>query len=186
MKVIVLALSSLAIVGCHPSVSSQSQQSSASSAGGAEARAEQTSVASADQACCSRCPLALPGVQLKYAQATGGGSMLFTGPDASLEELRERVRELAAIHNREGSRLAMITMPHQASAEVVDNGAQLMLTTPVNNDVPTLQEEVEKEVQWMQGGHCLGAGALQCECKQDAERPLSSSASSEATPPAQR
>lgn len=184
---VVVALLSLAILSCHPSASRESaESSSARSASGDEARPEQTSVASADQACCSSCPLALPGVQLKYAQATGGGSMMFTGPEASLEELRERVRELAAIHNSHSSRLAMITMPHQTSAEVVDNGAQLLLTTPVNNDVPTLQEEVEKEVQWMQGGHCLGAGALECECKQDAERPLSSAASSEATPPVQR
>ena len=180
---VVIALSSLVMLACHPTASSEPQPSHAS---GDEAHTAQAPVASADQACCSRCPLALPGVQLKYAQATGGGSLLFTGPDASIDELRERVRELAAIHNREGSRLAMITMPHQASAEVLDNGAQLLLTTQVNNDVPALQEEVEKEVQWMQGGHCLGAGALECECKQDAERPLSSSASSEANPPVQR
>jgi hypothetical protein len=179
---VVAALSSLVILGCHPSASSESQQSRAAS--GDETRTTQAPVAAADQACCSRCPLALPGVQLKYAQATGGGSLLFTGPEAGLEELRERVRELAAIHNREGSRLAMITMPHQASAEALDNGAQLLLTTPVNNDVPALQQEIEKEVQWMQGGHCLGAGALECECRQDVDRPLSSSASSEATPPA--
>jgi hypothetical protein len=124
-------------------------------------------------------------VELKFAQTTGGGSMLFTAPDTELGELRDRVRELAAYHNREQGRLAMVTMPHQAEAVALDNGAQLVLTTQINNDVQVLQQEVENEVQWMQGGHCPGAGELECHCQAAPEKPLSSAASSEGTPPPQ-
>jgi hypothetical protein len=74
--------------------------------------------------------------------------MLFSAPDAELEELRSRVRDLAAYHNREDSRLAMVTMPHQAEAVENDGGAQLKLTTAINNNVQTLQQEIENEVQW--------------------------------------
>jgi hypothetical protein len=112
--------------------------------------------------------------------------MLFTAPDEELAELRDRVRELAAYHNREQGRLAMVTMPHQAEAVVLDNGAQLVLTTRINNDVQTLQQEVENEVQWMQGGHCPGAGELECHCQATPEKPLSSAASSEGAPPPQQ
>jgi hypothetical protein len=171
----------LASVGCHANANTESAANDPQAASGNERVAQD--VAQGDAACCSRCPLALPGTSLKFAQATGGGSMVFTAPDTELAELRERVRELAAYHSRENSRLAMMTLPHQAEAVEIDGGAQLLLTTRVNNDIPTLQQEIEKEVQWMQGGRCPSGDQPACQCQLGDQTPLSSAEGSETTPP---
>lgn len=166
----------IGFVGCAHRESSEARTQASSTAGAERGR---TVAEAQSPACCSECPLALRDVDLKFAPATGGGAMMFTAPNSELEELRERVRKLAAYHNGD-QRLAMMTLPHQAEAVDIEGGAQLTLTTQVGNDVPQLQTEVEQQLQWMSGGRCpANAEANGCVCQLGWEPPLASSPESE-------
>lgn len=135
----------------------------------------QPALASAEQpACCVRCPLALPGVRLSYAESTGGGSLVFDAPAAELAELRARVAELASYHNSDHQKLAMMTLPHEARSVETDSGARLEITTSAGNDLPALQREIENEVQWLQAGNCQLDGQP-CNCGMGSATPLSGS-----------
>src|SRR4051812_30850320 len=102
-----------------------------------EATTEGAVASGAEQAsCCTRCPLALPGTKLSYAESSGGGSMLFSAPESELEELRARVKEMADFHNRQPQKLAMMTMAHDTRSVVTDDGARLEFTTLAGNDLP--------------------------------------------------
>jgi hypothetical protein len=171
-----LLVGCVSLGGCAKRESSASQTSASSTAG-----AERHAVAEAQQpSCCTDCPLALRDVDLKFAPVTGGGSIMFTAPDSELEELRQRVRRLAAYHNEDQRRLAMMTLPHQAEVADIEGGAQLTLTTQVGNDVPQLQTEVEQQLQWMSGGRCpASADTNGCVCQLGWDPPLASSPESE-------
>ena len=109
--------------------------------------------------CCRSCPVALEGVKVDYAESGGGAVMLFTTADkTNEEELRRRVNELAALHNRDEHKLAMITLPHRAEVQPIDGGARLDLVPRAFNDTQTFRTEVEREVQWMREGHCPPLG----------------------------
>ena len=178
------ALLLLSCIGCGARAGNEpSTEPRVENATGAEvqtARAE-SQLAS----CCQHCPLALPGVELKFAPTTAGGSMMFSAPASELEELRQRVRQLAEHHNGQSQRLAMMTIPHQTEAVDIEGGAQLRMTTQINNDIQRLQTEIEQEVGWMRGGRCPGVGSeASCVCRLGTPQPASSS-DSERTPPPQ-
>jgi hypothetical protein len=109
--------------------------------------------------CCQSCPLALEGVKLQYAESGGGAVMLFTTSDESeQEELRRRVAELAAYHNHKQHKLAMMTLPHRANMQPIEGGARLDLVPRGLDEPRVFRSEVEREVQWMQKGHCPPLG----------------------------
>lgn len=167
----------LGVGACAHRESGESQTRASSTAG---AEVGQPVAEAQLPSCCSECPLALRDVDLKFAPSTGGGSIMFSAPKSELEELRQRVRKLAEYHNDNQRRLAMMTLPHQAEAMDIENGAQLTLTTHVGNDVPQLQTEVEQEVQWMSGGRCPASDeANGCVCQLGWKPPLASSPESE-------
>jgi hypothetical protein len=172
-----LLVGCLGLGACGRRESSESQTQASSTAG---AEVGQPVAEAQLPACCNECPLALRGVDLKFAPSTGGGSMMFTAPDTELEELRQRVRRLAEYHNDNQRRLAMMTLPHQAEVTDIEGGAQLTLTTHVGNDVPQLQTEVEQELHWMSGGRCpASADKDGCVCQLGWKPPLASSPESE-------
>lgn len=101
------------------------------------------------------CPLALPGATLSYAPVSGGGSMLFSiSDDAALDELRKRVRAVAAYQNRAGYRLAMIDLPHSAEMVPIAGGARIDLVTGAGNDTLELQRSVENYGHSLLEEHC--------------------------------
>ncbi|HEX6244375.1 MAG TPA: hypothetical protein VFZ61_25835 [Polyangiales bacterium] len=103
----------------------------------------------------SACPLALPGATLSFAPITGGGAMLFSTPDeAAVRELRERVRAMAAHHNRAAYRLAMIDLPHRAEMVPISGGARLDVVTGVGNDTLELQRSLEMNGSSLLDPHC--------------------------------
>jgi hypothetical protein len=111
------------------------------------------------EGCCDGCPLALPGVQLAYAENGAGATMLFTTSQPSEEEeLRRRVAALAEYHNRNDHQLAMLTLPHRAEALPADDGARIDLTPGAHNDADAFRLEVQRQVAWMQEGHCPPVG----------------------------
>ena len=111
------------------------------------------------EGCCDGCPLALPGTQVAYAENAGGATMLFTTNQPSEEqELRERVAALAAYHNRSDKQLAMLNLPHRAEALPLEGGARMDLTPGASNDTDTFRLEVQRQVAWMQEGHCPPVG----------------------------
>jgi hypothetical protein len=92
----------------------------------------------------SSCPLALPGTKVSFAPTSGGGSMLFSVSDEeSLRDLRDRVRLLAADHNRASYRLAMVALPHRAEMVPIAGGARLDFVTGIGNDTLELQRTIE-------------------------------------------
>jgi hypothetical protein len=148
-------------------------------AGQTEPATTQVAAGAEQSDCCTRCPLALPGTKLSYAESTGGGSMIFSAPDTELTELRARVEELAAYHNQERQKLAMMTIAHDARAVAIDGGARLEITTSAGNDLPALQREIENEVQWLQAGNCELSGEG-CTCGSSRSAPLSGSSTTQA------
>ena len=81
--------------------------------------------------------------------------MLFaTSDDGVLHDLRERVRLLAADHNRTTYRLAMVDLPHRANMVPIAGGARLDFVTGVGNDTFELQRSIETNGSTMLQGHC--------------------------------
>jgi hypothetical protein len=99
-------------------------------------------------------------VKLDYAEFGGGASMVFVTSDKSEEsELRRRVAELAAYHNKNGSKLAMLNHPHRADVQPIEGGARIDLTPDSAFNVQSgFNREVEREVKWMQDGRCPPLG----------------------------
>lgn len=81
--------------------------------------------------------------------------MLFsTSDDSALEELRKRVRAVAAHQNRAGYRLAMIDLPHRAEMVPIEGGARLDVVTGIGNDTWELQRSVENSGHTLLKRHC--------------------------------
>jgi hypothetical protein len=139
------------------------EEPKASESGGSEqAQAATPALPLADKGgdCCQSCPLALQGVKLDYAEFGGGASMVFVTADKSEEEeLRRRVAELAAYHNRNGDKLAMLNHPHHADVKPIEGGARIDLTPDSGFNMQSgFNREVEREVKWMQDGQCPPLG----------------------------
>jgi hypothetical protein len=106
----------------------------------------------------SSCPLVVPGAQVSFAPTPGGTSVLFAAPDdATLQELREHVRRLAADHNRASSRLVMLDLPHRADMVPIPGGARLDLVTGIGNDTLELQRSIETNGPALLAGYCDNA-----------------------------
>jgi len=104
------------------------------------------------------CPLVLPGTKLSFAPTPGGGSLLFApADDSTVQDLRDRIRLLAADHNRASYRLAMLDLPHRAEMVPIVGGARLDLTTGIGNDTLELQRLIELNGATMLEGRCYGA-----------------------------
>ena len=158
MSKVVSLLMALALWQCAREAKGPEQPPPASTADMPQQALPAPKLGKADD-CCDSCPLALQGVQVRYAEHAGGATMLFTTPDASEgEELRRRVAELAAYHNRPDQRLAMLTLPHRAEALPQEGGARMDLTPGAHNDLDTFRLEVQRQVAWMQEGHCPPVG----------------------------
>lgn len=159
MKKLANAVLVCALLGCGGGAGSHEPQ--VNETGGAEAPAA-TPLPLADKGtnCCQSCPLALQNVKLEFAEFGGGASMLFTTTDKTEEaELRRRVSELTAYHNKHDNKFAMLNHPHTAKMESVEGGARMDLLPDSGFNAQTgFNTEVEREVKWMQEGHCPPLG----------------------------
>jgi hypothetical protein len=150
------------LFGCGRGAASPETSESQETSGWEKAQAQPvTPVALAGEGsdCCGSCPMALERVKLQYAPSGGGAAMLFTTANLDEEaELRRRVAELAAYHNK-GEKLAMITHPHRADVQPIEGGARMdLIPKAVLNEPTGFLTEVEHEVRWMQDGHCPPLG----------------------------
>jgi hypothetical protein len=149
-----------ALLGCGAWAASHETPQVHETSGSEEAQSV-TPLSLVDQGsnCCQSCPLALEGVKLEYAESGGGAAMVFTTSDRSEEaELRRRVAELAAYHNDE-HKLAMLNHPHRADVQPVEGGARMDLVPNSGfNESRGFRQDVEREVKWMQQGHCPPLG----------------------------
>jgi hypothetical protein len=110
--------------------------------------------------CCQSCPLAVAGVKVDYAEFGGVPAMVFVTSDKSQEEeLRRRVTELAVFHNKHDNKLAMLNHPHRADVKPVEGGMRMDIIPDSGfNESSGFRREVEREVKWMQEGHCPPLG----------------------------
>lgn len=108
----------------------------------------------ADDACCARCPQALPEVEVVFETSPQGPSIVFRAPEERRADLRTRVRALSRYHNSEGARLAMIRVAHRAEAQETEAGMRLTLRAEVAADAAALKRQVRNQVEWMQLDNC--------------------------------
>lgn len=120
------------------------------------------------------CPMQLPGVRVATADTADGPAMVFTTTMANLEEVRQRVRYLAAVHNRgqggmmnargggpgggctmmDGAHGAMGMPSAQSRAEDVANGEQIVFVPTELADTDALRAHVRAHAAQMQSGQC--------------------------------
>lgn len=149
-----------ALLGCGGGARSHEPQARASS--GSEHGEVAVTLPLEDHAtnCCQSCPLAIEGVRVEYAESGGVPAMVFVTSDKSQEEeLRRRVAELAAYHNKHDNKLAMLNHPHRANVQPIEGGVRMDIIPDSGlNEASGFRREVESEVRWMQDGHCPPLG----------------------------
>jgi hypothetical protein len=109
-----------------------------------------------------RCPMRVRGTRVVAAPTAGGAALTFT-TEGDVRELRARVREMAARHDRvmasghrgTGVMHGQIGMP-PARATVVDveGGARLVFTPTDGAQADELRAAARRHAQRMQGGEC--------------------------------
>lgn len=159
MRKLANAALACALLGCGTGARSHAPQvAETSGSGGVPATPLPLQAQGED--CCQSCPLALEGVKLQFAEVGAGPVMIFTTDEQSdEEELRRRVAELAEFHNEHPNKLAMLHRPHHAEMKPIEGGARLDLLPGNSFDQPSgFTREVEREVKWMQEGHCPPLG----------------------------
>ena len=151
-RMLIAATSALAVlVGCSHSPSSTATYSPAAGS--------QASVPSGSRM--ATCPMAVPGTEVAASDAVDGETLTFT-TKGDVTELRSRVREMAAMHNRHHESanappgmLASETMSSsRASVVDVENGADLRLTPRDAADLAKLQADVRMRAHRMRLNGC--------------------------------
>jgi hypothetical protein len=96
-------------------------------------------------------------VEIAYRDAPGGSSVLFA-TEGSADALRERVTQLAELHNGSQDPLAthdLAAVPHRAEVEPLARGAKLTLTASASNDTDALRKIVQQDVEQMKAHGCI-------------------------------
>ncbi len=101
------------------------------------------------------CPMMLPGAQVAVDNTERGVAMTFTTERADqVEELRTRVRAMAAMHEQHGAMRGgrMMMPPATTSVVEVPGGARLELAAASAADVDALRRHASMQAEHMRGG----------------------------------
>ena len=107
------------------------------------------------------CPMAVPGTEVSATDAVNGETITFT-TKGQVTELRNRVREMAAIHNQhhavskapEGMLGGDTMSPSFATVIDVENGSSILLTPSHPADLQKLQADVRMRAHRMRLNGC--------------------------------
>jgi len=107
------------------------------------------------------CPMAVPGTEVSATDAVNGETVTFT-TKGQVTELRNRVREMAATHNKhravgkapEGMLGGETMSPSFATVLDVENGSSILLTPSHPADLQKLQADVRMRAHRMRLNGC--------------------------------
>jgi hypothetical protein len=98
-------------------------------------------------------PLTVPGTTVTVVDTPTGAAMTFVAAPASVEDVRARVRAMAARHNTGGapggSRWHGQMPPARASAEDVPDGARLIFEAEDPAQLQNLRNDVRAHADWL-------------------------------------
>lgn len=107
------------------------------------------------------CPGQVPGVKIALNEVAGGYAITFTAPPEQVNDLRRRVRAMAAFHEAAPSHDipsngdASTSWPHVAThVEDIDGGARLRFDAPTRADAEALHVKLDTQVDEMRRGRC--------------------------------
>jgi len=120
------------------------------------------------------CPMQLPGVHVTAADTADGAAMVFTTTMANVEEVRQRVRHMAAMRNMHqggmmhaqgggpgggcpmmGGADGAMRMPNaQSRAEDVADGEQIVFVPTAPAEIDAVRAHVRAHAALMQSGQC--------------------------------
>ena len=103
------------------------------------------------------CPMQAPGTQVVAADTADGVAVAFT-TTGDVGALREHVRHMAAMHEREANRAGasahMPMVPSTARVEDIDGGARIVLTPRQPDQLAALRGHVHDHADRMARGEC--------------------------------
>lgn len=161
-RTILVALGALSLAGCatssaHESTATQSAMQPAAAQPGMDG-SEMSAM----------CPFTIPGTTVREQDVEGGGALVFTTTSpGDVKELRQRVANMADMHNQHvarhhqmgqgmgGAGPGPMEVPNaQARVEDVEGGARIVYTPADPAQVPALREQLVRHASQMASGNC--------------------------------
>jgi glutamate-1-semialdehyde aminotransferase len=96
-------------------------------------------------------PLTVPGTSVSVSETPTGAAMTFTTSADRVDEVRARVRAMAARHNSgpQAGRMHQQMPDSRATAEDIPNGARLNFEPQNAGDLPQLRDAVRAHADWL-------------------------------------